>query len=369
MKPVPKRPIDYVRPPLNRAREARMWAVVERAQAPRSRRGLGLAAALAAAVLVLVVVRAWPTSSLPLARGERIVTAGESTTLQLPDGSNLTVAETSTLRVVQAASHAVELQLERGRVSCDVSKKPRERFWVHAHDVTVMVRGTRFSVRAVANGDVMVGVEHGKVEVHERGQLVATLQAGQSWSRRLEGHASDAQRAQPAEAVAQTAPDAETRVPEAEEGADAQPRETDEPAAAERRASSRRRTRDADGASALFERAQQARLEGRAALAADAYDALRTRHPHDPRAGLAAFELARISQHVLHDPARALAALGFARKRASAAFAREDVDALEVDALGALGRSGECQRAREAFVSLYPKSAHLSRLERACRSH
>jgi tetratricopeptide (TPR) repeat protein len=147
------------------------------------------------------------------------------------------------------------------------------------------------------------------------------------------------------------------RAPESRSNAESRNRANIEPP---RGGSEARAARD------LFETGNQAKLEGRLQEAADAFDALRLRHRGDGHAALAALELGRLRLNHLGDPAGALAALEDAVKLGPRAPFREEAEARIVNALALLGRSAECLRAREQFLTHHPRSVHASAVAGKC---
>ncbi len=346
-----RRPAEYLTPDLNPERVARMWGVVEASQKRPGRstqRTLGWAMATACAAALCIWGFAHFTAQRALqvsATGDVIVTQQKGTSLNLPDGSALVLSEAAKLAVVSASATDVSLHLERGRVTCDVTHVAGRRFTVEAMGITASVLGTHFSVEVStsATPQVTVHVERGVVEVRDRSQqVVATMTAGQTWS----GLASAVLSPVPAQSAAPAAAEA--------------------PASAAPAVSALPSALSALDAGTLFERANAARIAGRASDAAADYDRFRLRFPQDSRAGLSAFELGRIRLDSLHDPRRALAALGFALSHNRGGFASEDAQALRVDALSQLGDQAACSAARSAFISAHPASAHVPRVTRAC---
>lgn len=341
-----RRPIDHITPRLGPERVERMWTAIEEAQAPSRARWVWVAVA----ALLLLVWRSWPT---PI---EGAVIAS-SAAVTLPDGSSLQTADATELRVVHAEPEEVELALTQGRLRCDVSHRARRSFAVRVGELTVLVRGTVFTVEA-QDDDVRVQVERGLVEVRMREVLLASLSAGETWSRHAQQHASDEDDG----VIANE--ETSDEEPAREEPAREEP-SREEPSQGDRRTGhaqhAPKRTVARETAESLLERANEARLAGDAATAADLYQQLRTTYPHDPRAGLSAFELARISLHALHDKKRAQAALEFALAHGRG-FAREDAEALQVEAL-----DGEaCRTARDRFLRAYANSAQRARVAKAC---
>jgi hypothetical protein len=355
-----QRSFDWLTP----ERVERMWGAIaahERAgRDPRRARRvtvLALSLALVAGFGVALSgrLRARHPGSTALSHaetGDVVVTEKKGTTLTLPDGSRLGLAETTELHVVDARPTQVLLELARGTVDCDVAPQGEGHFAVEAAGVVVEVKGTRFSVHVPDESPeaIDVRVDRGRVEVKARtgGAALAVLNAGQTWSLPIStpagsdvaavGPSSDA----PPASVTTEPP---TRVP------------TSFPSAAGRADSSPR---------GLFERANAERIAGRAAEAAVDYTLMRSRFPSDPRAGLAAFEAARIRLETENDPAAALADLRFALSHNRGGFAAEDAEALQVDALGRLGRRAECTSARDTFLRTHPGSAHTRLVSSAC---
>ena len=346
-----RRPIEYLNPDLNAERLARMWGVVEASRKqPRSgvrRNAIWAAVGVCTVAACFLLVTRLRVPRAMTATGDVIVTQQKSTSLNLPDGSALVLSEAAKLNVVSATPSYVSLHLERGRVTCEVTHTPGRRFAVEALGITVEVKGTHFTVEVSQNGQepeqMTVRVERGVVEVRDRDlRLVATMTAGQTWSSIAPSSATSAssgvevESSAPAVSVAPSAPSAPSALLPALD------------------------------AGALFERANAARIAGRAGEAAADYDRFRLRFPQDSRAGLAAFDLARIRLDTLHDPRSALASLGFALSHNRGGFASEDAEALRVDALARLGDQAACAAARSAFLTAHPKSAHAPRVSRAC---
>ncbi|MFT3765928.1 MAG: FecR domain-containing protein [Minicystis sp.] len=394
-----RRMADFVKPALSEPRIARMWSAVAEAERARLRGSQGppsagrrvvrgraapiVAAVLVAAVL-LIVVRLRP--SPPAMTGLVIDTGAAVQEVSLPDGSALSLAAATRLRVLSADAREVRLRLDRGSVICDVVHREERRFVVAAGDVEVEDRGTRFAVDVHPEADrevVAVRVERGAVEVRDGAQsVVASLKAGQDW--KSKGPVTMEQRAVPnAVALPQAipspglpqSPDAlsppaprpasNAALNAGEPVASASPAA---PSAAEQvapPASTGARSARALSPEALFDRADAARLAGRHAEAAADFERFHRRFPDDPRAGLAAYELGRIRLGSLHDPRGAASAFEAVLLRPSDPF-REDAEAGRVEALANLGDREACTRARAAFLARYPRSPQAGRVARLC---
>ncbi|MBW2276221.1 MAG: FecR domain-containing protein [Deltaproteobacteria bacterium] len=184
---------------VERARERRAPAAV------RYDRLFGLAAAAAAGVVLLVVVLSLTSqdakpaeqpATSPIAVSAMLI-VGDSTTglktpsvgdrIETPDdgravlslgGDRLGVGPSSALRLVELSGGETRLILERGRVACDVASRDRgASFSVRAASFEVKVRGTRFSVD-VDDGQLLVRVVEGTVEVFEDNRRVGLVEAG-----------------------------------------------------------------------------------------------------------------------------------------------------------------------------------------------
>ena len=111
-------------------------------------------------------------SSLPvlLSPGDKVHTAtsGEAT-IQFRDGSKLTLGAGSTFSVEEERAERISLHLFLGKVWCAVSKLDRRHFRVRTPTAVASVRGTEFSVEALAAGRTAVEVFGGLVSV--RGSL------------------------------------------------------------------------------------------------------------------------------------------------------------------------------------------------------
>ena len=353
-----RRASDYVRPALSEARVNRMWAAISAAEGTAgpswtdrlARRGrvVALLAAAALAALLVIGVRRWPPSR-PAMTGLLIDTGASTQEVSLAEGSTLSLAAATRLRVLSATDGEIRLRLERGGVVCDVVHREGRRFIVEAGGVEVEDRGTRFDVEVhpgAAEDAVAVRVERGAVEVHDATRaVVATLKPGQAWK----SESVEAIPAIPDEPPARPDPPAPASAPA--------------PPAPSARALPTRS--DALSGPALFARADAARLAGRHADAAADFERFYRRFPADPRAGLAAYELGRIRLGSLRDPRGAAEAFGAVLERPDDPF-REDAEAGRVEALADLGDETACRSARDAFRARYPRSPQAGRVAKLC---
>lgn len=326
----------YLQPNVSEARVARLWGEVsrrlERKQARRpwiwvARGAIGLCAVVALWFVVDARVSTQANATLAPTAFE---TRTDASSVALADGSSLELAPESHLDLVESKRESIKLLLRHGRVTCDVAKNEQRSFSVLAGDVVVSVVGTKFSVSREGSR-VEVEVERGVVEVRspKRSEPIR-LAAGQSYREE-----------EPAEVP--------PSVVEPERAAPEPPK----PAVT------------VNGARELFDEANELRRAGDVAKAAALYETLLRRFPGDARAGLAAFELGRLRMDTLNDLPGAAAALERAVTMASGGF-REDAIARLVRVYDALGRSADCQRAKNRYLKSYPKGVHQDAIAERC---
>jgi len=359
-------PSRYVQPDVTDARVNRLWGNVSaRLEARRGRvwRWIALCGALSAAAGGAV----WLTKAgLPGgdAGAERAVladakleTASDALAVTLVDGSKVSLASRSEVRVRGNQPNAVALALARGEVTCDVTHRDKRKFTVVAGDVEVRVVGTKFSVKTTAgdNPRVEVSVLRGVVEVvsQRRPGIVARVAAGQSWIQNPEPSLA------PAAGAARTDAPATDAVPTAADAiADAKGAAPPVTSAATTGPSARE----------LFERAGESRRAGDAAAAARAYEELLRLHPGDGRASLSAFELGRLRMDRLGDRAGAITALERALASNLGPSFREDALARLVSVYAAQGNYAACGRARDRYLVSYPAGVHAGAVATRCGS-
>lgn len=292
----------------------------------------------------------------PRAGWSSLVTSGASTGVQLADGSRLGLDPDSRLELHEGTRQRVALRLERGRVECDVAARPERRFSVTAGGFDVVAHGTRFSVD-VGDGTraLTVAVEEGKVVIQRAGSRreQASLVAGQRWSAALASAASSASASGAPMPSSQSLDAGSARDPGARALRPAEPALTREEQAQA-------------AARLLLDRGNLLRREGNLIGAAQAYEALLTRHPGDPRAGLAAFELGRLRMDRLGDLPGAIRALERAARLLRDPGLREDAMARLVTALDASRDAERCLAARAAYLESHPAGIHVRPVASAC---
>jgi TolA-binding protein len=356
-------PSRYVQPELSDARVNRLWGNVSaRLEARKGRfwRGIALSMALSAAAFGAVSFARSQLAGTEHAvlADAKLETAGDTLAVTLDDGSQVSLASRTEVRVRGNQPSAVALQLGRGEVTCDVTHRENRKFTVVAGDVEVRVVGTKFTVKTTPgdNPRVEVSVLRGVVEVvsQRRPGIVARVAAGQSWIQNPEPSAVAAHSA-PGSAAA-VAPATQPQAPESAAPADV--KSTGAPATSAAPAG--------PSARELFEKAGESRRAGDAAAAARAYEELLRLHPSDARASLSAFELGRLRMDRLADRAGAIAALERALASNLGPSFREDALARLVSVYAAQGNYAACGRARDRYLASYPAGVHAAAVTTRC---
>jgi len=154
--PSSSRLADYVKPRLGEARICRMWAVVAQAQQPvsthRFERWAMIGALAAAACIALILwIRPWNVAghshvAQAVAGGDTFATEANQRQVTLPDGSVLSMGQSTRIEVVQLGASDVRLRLLHGVLTCDVPHIEGRLFLVEAGSADVTVKGTRFTV-------------------------------------------------------------------------------------------------------------------------------------------------------------------------------------------------------------------------------
>ncbi len=341
---------DYVREPaLSELDCDRIWHRVEQNGTPRGNGPrfsaivvLGIAGAIAAGSLGWRSLdRARPTASV--AQAPAPAPAEERGVTLLADGSHARLLPGATLRILDTAPAHARTRLVGGSAVFDVVHDPARLFVVEAGDCEIHVLGTRFEVTVDHEGPVThtsVTVYRGAVRVVQSGETQAVLRSGETWRQPLNPTPpADALPFRPvADATGKASPPP--------------PATTSKP--------------NKDSASALFDRADAARLRGEHAQAAALFDELRRTYPAHALSGLAAFELGRIRLDALHDARGAAEALTSALTLAPGAPFREDVEARRVEAYQALGALDACRAAQESYLARYPRGPHADVVRRRC---
>jgi transmembrane sensor len=344
-------PSQYVQTEVTDTRVNRLWHNVSGRLAPRSAfswRWLVLGGALAGAAGASYFVLKSPSSPVAASAvlaDAQLETKGDELAVSLRDGSRVTLAAHSALKVGGDQASSVSLSLARGEVVCDVTHREGRKFAVVAGDVVVRVVGTKFSVKTDGGSSprVEVAVLRGLVEIESRRRpgVVARVAAGQGWLQDVSAAVP------PPPALVEAAPSAVLE-PEPSASLSAAP--------------------VGPSARELFEKAGESRRAGDASAAAHAYAELLRLHASDGRASLAAFELGRLKMDRLGDPAGAISALERAVAMNIGPSFREDALARLVSVYASQGNSAACIRARDRYLSSYPAGVHGSAVKSRCGS-
>ena len=379
----------HMQPPLTSARLDRQWEGVLRRS--NQRRRVPLAAvglSLAGACVVALVLAIRGLESEPRAfEGASVETSDTSSqVITLAEGSRVELSPATSLELSTVREQKVHLVLKRGAASFDVAHVAGRTFTVVASPVEIAVRGTRFRVQFSESppARVTVSVDQGKVEARRSGSndAVHPIAAGETWSVAIDGAAPV-----PAASAPERPPAPSAQLPPASSTpsvdsatrpvSSASPETPDEfselvkarkyrEAYATLGPSGFSRELGQANARRLLELADAARLSGRPAEAARAFDRLRRNHRGDPRAGLAALELGRLRMDSLGDLAGALEAFSDAAALARSGTVREDAEARKVQALEGLGDIARCARARDAYLERFPSGIHAASIRRRC---
>lgn len=121
--------------------------------------------AVAASVLLLLTVTVQSDMLLDL-RADHVTAVGQRQSLDLPDGSHVTLNTDSAFSSQMDGKRRVA-NLLRGEAYFDVTPDHSRPFEVNAGPIQVSVLGTAFAVRYQGD-EAWVSVEHGAVEVHAR---------------------------------------------------------------------------------------------------------------------------------------------------------------------------------------------------------
>lgn len=155
-------------PPEIRARLSALVPIGAEAATQPQRRRWGWASALAAGVVLVVVVAGWFLVGRPQLMSHSYATrTGETRTVTFQDGS---VAYLNTRSKLKWTGNERDRRVEllEGEALFDVVHDPARPFRVLLDNSEICVRGTRFDVYRKKDGETVVTVLEGLVDVHER---------------------------------------------------------------------------------------------------------------------------------------------------------------------------------------------------------
>lgn len=372
---------DVLAPSAGPERIERQWTQLSGRLRKRPLIGPWGAAAVASTALALAVALLLPPPAprSSTMEGAELESGAAESAVALSDGSHIDLAPQTRLSVETSRGPEVRLELRRGRARFEVAPRKRGRFVVAVGDVEVKVVGTRFRVSKQGT-EVEVEVEHGVVEVSQKGRLLERLGAGEHLSAAIEPGPELSPLLAPV--PAEQAPDPAEEALDPSQADLIEPEETqaeepppDEAPPADRAQRPGRptpktpRVEHHPEAKALFEQANVSRRSGEVRAAAASYAALVSRFPRDARSGLAAFELGRLRMDSLNDAAGAVEALKAALARGPRASFAEDALARLATAYDSLGQKADCDRARQEYLRRYPDGVHKAALALRCGAH
>ena len=123
--------------------------------------------------IALYFLRMAPDASQPRTWEEKLTKNGQQSTLQLTDGSKITLNGGSSLRYPSSFSDSIREVFLEGEALFEVTTSKKKPFIVHAANVKTEVLGTIFNIKAFASEDsIAVALLEGKVKVS--GEQVAS---------------------------------------------------------------------------------------------------------------------------------------------------------------------------------------------------
>lgn len=296
----------------------------------------------------------------------RIQATDHYRTLDLSDGSRLTVARGALLDVLESSPRTVSFALRSGRVRFDVRPRGPRSWRVDCGAFAVEVVGTKFVLERTS-AEVSVQVLHGAVLV--RGAAipdgVQRLNAGHGFKVR----ASDMERSRSGALAAQLEP---IVLPLQPESVDLVADEAAAPGSTATVLRTPRRGRAAPVArnsevDALFHAADSARLRGRAGEAAAKLSRILEHHADDPRASLAGFALARLQLGALDQPELAVENLKLALSLGLPRALLEDAYGKLAEAYEQAGDKSSACLAFSEYRRRFPKGEKASRPPQQCQ--
>jgi len=335
-----------------------LGAIRLKSRRDRRRRAIAFVSVVTACAAVLMGLRwhgrnAGDGASAPTAaasaQAPTPVRGGLERALHFSDGSLAFPADDQTsLSIVDDTPSRMTAELTSGRSRFEVMPSPSRMFAVHAGAVTVIVIGTTFTIERAASGAVDVSVEHGRVRV-ELGTGYQELGAGESAS--FPASSADPASTAAVQATQRRSTPSETlpwRVL-------AEQRKFQEafrllPAASQ----------TWEGPRDLLLAADSARLSGHPEAAVKYLAKIVRQYPTDFSAQLAAFSLGSIYLDQLNRPGDAAFRFGQARTLAGTGALSDDALARQVEALARFGDAVQARARAEEYVRLFPAGRRVA---------
>jgi transmembrane sensor len=347
----------HAEPVWSAEREARIRAGVGRGLERGRRRRVALVVVAGACTLLLGFFLGRQEAPAPA----RLALPGPTPTnlVELPDGSRVNaVSSGARVEAVAVSPENVTLRLDAGTARFSVTPNPSRPFRVLAHDVSVTVLGTVFSVGVEASS-VRVAVERGRVRVDgPHGSRELTLGESATFPSKF---------ALEREPVVDPLPPIESARPSP--AAAPQPSwrtlakdQSYGPALSRLLAEGPNAVRDTP--EDLLLAADVARLGGRPDRAVSPLQRMIADHAFDPRAPLAAFTLGRTLLEQLGRPREAAQAFATARRLDRGGTLTQDALAREVESWSGAGEAEQAHARALEYLKLYPQGRRAAAVRR-----
>jgi FecR protein len=277
----------------------------------------------------------------------------------LPDGSRMVVLSGDPVRLIHVSKDNMSLEVTRGRVRFEVTKRPTRSFEVRAGDVRVHVVGTVFEVSR-DNDNVKVEVFEGRVRVLRLDQQERLLSAGEAMTLPAFDvpFADDAVGASPARQEAESSSTSE-RTPKKEHRAKSSS------------SSGRERGEHPQGKvtrfATLVAEAEASLTRGELIEAERIYAQAADEGLNEAQRPVIVFRRALLLLQDLKQPRRAARVFAELDVEGTPHALREDAAAREVEAWLAAGELGLAKAKAKAFIERFPESYRRETVEKARR--
>ena len=356
-------------------RSHEMWRAIndtraqrQRGKRPAQRQAYALGAACSLMVLAMLMwgLHSAPATEGPLARRDlqslpaRMMPTMRFETLDLSDGSRITVAQHARLDFLASSGRSVSLALREGRARFDVRPHGPRSWRIDCGALEVEVVGTAFTIERNEE-EVSVQVNRGAVLVRGKDvpDGVQRLDAGETLkvssgvsTEYLRPDAGMRPTESPASAPNETASLAK---PSERQARPPRPKSS---AAEDREQELKRWWREADNARAL----------GRPQQAVEPLEQLADHETDPARAALASFSLAKLYLSALAQPEQAAEHLQRALSQGLREPLTEEARARLVEALATMGSTASACAAAEVYRTRYPSGQRLSTIALSCAS-
>ena len=286
-------------------------------------------------------------------------------TLTLRDGSRIELGPHGQVAILEQKPALVRIRQTAGTVVYRVRHDEHRRFSVSAGDVTILDKGTVFTVSMRPSGKVLVSVSHGLVEVRAPG-LRADVPAGSNLEVPARRPGSRRHREKERETVAKSGSE------DAGLQAEVETRERNRSKRAQRTLPTRARaprprnkstSPTPSTATELLAAADRARRQAHYKEAISLLRRIAREHPSDPRIPSVYFTLGRLLRARGRASAAAKAFAACRRKAPHGPLA-EDALAAEAMAWFAAKRHARAKDLARRYLSSYPRGPHAARLKR-----